>query len=117
MNTNLKFDDIPVVISQMFEKVNRLENFLTRQIEPPKPQRFDFNGALAYLNDLGYTISKSKLQKVCADAKIPCRKFNNRLVFERSELDSWAESHTVAVGNNSDAALNLAASANRKLRR
>jgi hypothetical protein len=65
---------------------------------------------------LGYKISPSKLQKLTADGKIPCYKFNNRLVFERSELDRWIESKTVKVGDNSDVALTLAKRTNCKLR-
>ena len=111
----ISFDRLPVAVTKIWDTVNRIETLLTKPEVSPKPQRFDFNGALDYLNKSGYTMSKSKQQKLCADGKIPCRKFNNRLVFEKSELDAWIESHTVTVGQ-SDAALTLARSANRKMR-
>ena len=111
----ISFDRLPVAVTQIWDTVNRIETLLIKPAESQKPQRFDFNGALHYLNGLGYIMSKSKQQKLCADGKMPCSKFNNRLVFEKSELDAWIESQTVTVGNNS-AALTLAASANFKLR-
>ena len=112
----ISFDRLPVVVSQILDKVNRIEMLLIKPSEPPKKVRFDFNGALVYFNELGYTFSKSKLQKGSATGKIPCHKFNGRLVFEKCELDAWIQSQTVTVGDNS-AALTLSASANRKLRR
>ena len=92
------------------------------KVETPKakaePQRFDFNGTLDYLKGLGYTIGDSKLQKLTAMRKIPCSKFNNRLVFERSALDAWVQSQTIQVADDSEAAaLMLARSASNKLRR
>ena len=115
MNEVLTFDRLPITVTQILDKVNRIEAILIKPSEPPKPQRFDFNGTLDYLNELGYTISSSRLQKLTASGGIPCRKFNNRLVFEKLELDSWVESKCEPVGR-SEAALTLAKSANRKLK-
>ena len=111
---SINFDRLPIAVSQIRDTVNRIEMMLIKPEKPTKPQRFDFNGALDYINESGYVFSKSKMQKVSATGEIPCRKFNNRLVFEKSELDAWIESKTVTVGNNSPA-LSLAKSANRKL--
>ena len=80
------------------------------------PQRFDFKGMLSYVNGQGYTLSKSAGQKKAAAGDIPCYKFNNRLVFEKSELDAWLESQTTKTGNKSNTDLMLARSANRKLK-
>jgi len=110
----LTFDRLPAAVSQLLEKVNRIETLLMRPVEPQKPQRFDFNGALDYLNSLGYTFSKSQLQKSSASRNIPCYRFNGRLIFDKCELDAWVESKCEPVGH-SDAALELARSANRKL--
>ena len=113
----LTFDRLPIAVTQLLEKVNRIETILIKPTEPPKPQRFDFNGALGYLNQQGLTFSKSQMQKKTSAGKIPCKKFNGRLVFDKKELDYWIEAQTVTVGDNSDAALTLAQSANRKLKR
>ena len=113
----LSFDKLPVMTAQLLDKVSRIETLLTKPTEPQKPTRFDFNGALDYFKSSGFIISPSKLQKLTALGDIPCKKFNNRLVFIKCELDAWVESKTISVGSNSDdAALTLAKSANRKLR-
>ena len=111
MNDSLSFDRLPIVVSQMMEKLNRIETLLIKPAEPPKPQRFDLNGALDYLKQSGYVFSKSQMQKLTASGDIPCKKFNSRLVFEQSSLDAWVQSKTVTVGNKSDeASLTLARS-------
>ena len=113
----ISFENMPNMVAEILDRQKRIEIMLCKPIETPKPQRFDFNGALGYLKELGLTFSKSQMQKSAASGNIPCSKFNNRLVFEKSELDDWVQSRTVAVGNKSDeAALTLAQSANRKLR-
>ena len=117
MNTVLTFDQIPVMVGQILEKVNRLEDLLNKPAEPHRPQRFDFSGAIDYFGKMGYTMSPSKLQKLCANKKIPCRKFNSRLIFESVELDAWVKSQTITVGDDSSVALTLSERANRKLRR
>ena len=113
----LTFDRLPIAVTQLLDKVNRIEKILTRPIEAPKPQRFSFIGAVDYLNELGFIISKSKLSKLTADGKLPCSKFNSRLVFEKDELDEWVASQTVTVGDKPEVALTLAKSANRKINR
>ena len=114
MEATISFDRLPVAVTQMMDKLNRIEMMLINTAEPPKPQRFDFDGALSYINEQGYTFSKSKMQKWSATGEIPCRKFNNRLVFEKCEIDAWVQSQTVTVCDKS-AALTLARVANRKL--
>ena len=113
----LTFDQMPMAINQLLDRAIRIESLLSKPTEPPKSQRFDFNGLLSYLNESGYTYSKSQLQKATASGSIPCKKFNNRLVFEQHEIDAWVKSETVSVGDNSGrAALELAKSANNKLK-
>ena len=114
----ITFDNLPAAVGQLLDEVNLIKKLLARPMEAQKPQRFDLKGTLDYLNEQGYIISRGKLQQLTASHAIPCKKFGRRLVFERTELDKWAEEQTVDVGNVSgDAALTLAASANCKLKR
>ena len=118
MINQMSFDRLPSAVAEISDRLSRIEMLLTKPAEPAKPQRFDLIGALNYLNGLCYKTSKSQMQKLTASGRIPCKKFNNKLVFERNELDAWVEAQTVTVDNNSDkAALTLAASANHKLRK
>jgi len=116
MNTILTFDRLPIAVAQIGEQLNRIELYLKKPLEPVRPQRLDSNGVLNYINESGYVYSTSKFQKDTAAGKIPCKKFNNRLVFDKCEIDNWLESQTKAVGQSA-AAMTLAADANRKLRR
>ena len=115
-NEVLTFDRLPIAVNQLIDAVNRIEKMLTRPTEPPNPLRFGFIGAVDYLNGLGFSISKSKLSKLTAEGKLPCYKFNGRIVFEKEKLDEWVASQMVTVGDTSEVALTLAKSANRKRR-
>ena len=114
----MTFENLPAAVSQLQGQLNRIEKLLTKPLAPEKPQRFDFTGVLGYINESGFVLSQSKLQKLCATGKIPSRKFNNRHVFEKCEIDKWVESQTFNVSDHSEAAYTLVESANlsRKLR-
>ena len=72
--------------------------------------------AVSFLCGNGYDISKSLFEKKTATGDVPCKRFHNRrLLFSKKQLLKWAESKCKSVGQ-SDAALTLAKSANRKLR-
>ena len=88
------FEQLPEIAGKLLEKVERIENLLDDTKKHQRTQRFDFDGALAHLNESGYAISVSKLQKLCADKKIPVHKFNNHLYFELSELNDWVNDNT-----------------------
>lgn len=113
---NITFDCLPLLVTKLLEKADRIEMLLTEKKEPAKPQWLGFSNALDYLDNSGLKLSDSKLQKLTASGQIPCSKFNNRLVFDTQELDSWVESQMVKVADKSGVTLALAKSANRKLR-
>ena len=52
-----------------------------------------FSKALVFLERQGYVMSKSKLYKLTALNKIPCKKFGNRLIFDSDELINFCENH------------------------
>lgn len=116
MENKLSFNELPDAVGELLIKVSKIETLLTKPAEPPRPQRFDLNGALAYLNKSGYIISKSQFQKKSATGAIPSRKFNARHVFERSQLDEWVQNQCEPAGHG-DMALTLTRSSNRKTRR
>ena len=117
METNLRFEDIPALLLQQQAQLTRIEMMLARPAVPQKPQQFGVAGLLDYLASLGLPLSKSKQQKLTADGLIPCRKFNNKLIFKQDEIDEWIQSQTSPnVKANGKATLLLAQSATRKLR-
>ena len=63
-------------------------------------------------------LSRSMLYKLSAKNEIPHRKFGKRLVFIRSEIESWMESQTTPkLNRDQKAAKHLAELATRKHRR
>lgn len=84
---------------------------------PKTPENSDtcnFVQALQFLNEKGYTLSKSSLYKLTSAKEIPHKRFKSRLVFSRKDLMQWLESQTVNTNMSSEATLQLARSANRK---
>jgi len=119
METNLTFENIPSVLMQMNSNVNRILALLEKPANPLFPEKFGVAGFHDYFKSLGLEMSPSKQQKLCADGKIPCHKFNSKLVFVKAEIDAWIQSQTspnIKVNGKSDATLLLAKSANRKMK-
>ena len=94
--------------------------FLKVEIPKAKAEPDNLSGsksAVRFLCENGFEVSISLFNKQVCKGVIPCRRFHNkRLLFDKKELISWAESKCEPVGQ-CDAALTLAASANRKLKK
>ena len=73
--------------------------------------------AIAFLQDNGYQLSKSKLYKLTSLGQIPFRYFGRRLIFSRKELLEWVEGQTLSKGDSSETLLTLAKSARDKTKR
>ena len=98
---------------------NVIGKYLKRQ-EPKKVEPDNIAGAeeaIKFLSIHGYEIGLTRFSTMTAKGEIPCKRFQNRrLLFSKKGLLAWAESKCEAVGY-SDAALTLAKSANRKMKR
>lgn len=81
-----------------------------------QPDNLTPDAAVEALEQHGFLISKARLYKLTAKGEVPFRKYGNKLIFSRKELLLWAESLARRVGDKGKAALNIAQSANRKLR-
>jgi len=117
MEQLIKFDDLPREVFLMKETLNRIVSILDRPAVASTPNQFNFDGLLNYLNSIGLSMSKSKQQKLTASGKIPFSKFNNRLVFNKSEIDEWIRANTIKASEESNATLSLALTANRTNRK
>ena len=56
------------------------------------PKYLNTENALAYLKNIGFSMSKSKLYKLTALKSIPVHKNGNNLLFLQKELEQWFES-------------------------
>ncbi|WP_242916322.1 helix-turn-helix domain-containing protein [Pontibacter liquoris] len=77
----------------------------------PKPDRCTFDDALEITG-----LSKSKLYKLTSSNEIPHKRYGNRLIFNRKELEEWVESQTVEKYDTESVALTVARSARSKMK-
>ncbi len=112
--------DIIVTTSEQLEDVvvQALKKVLPMKEEKSDspPDTCSLAQAIAFLQENGYQLSKSKLYKLTSTGQVPFRHFGRRLIFSRKELLDWIKSQTVTRGNPSDALLTLAKSARNKLK-
>ncbi len=94
MNGNVTFDSLPSAIEELAGKVDYIINLLGAKIEKREeiPKYLNTENALAYLKNIGFSMSKSKLYKLTALKSIPVHKNGNNLLFLQKELEQWFES-------------------------
>ncbi len=74
------------------------------------------DGALSYLAEHGYPMSKAKMYKLTSCEEIPCSKFGQKLVFSKKDLLNWAEFQSKPKNSKSEVIQTLAKSAKRKIK-
>ena len=94
MNEKISFDTLPAAVMELVEKVDYIINLLGAKIEKRDeiPKYLNTENALAYLKNIGFSMSKSKLYKLTALKSIPVHKNGNNLLFLQKELEQWFES-------------------------
>lgn len=98
---------------------NAVKKILNKEESKNTPDNISgCKSAVDFLNESGYGISISLVQKATSAGTIPCRRFHNkRLVFSRRELLEWAEKQCQRVGDMSEITLSIADNANSKLKK
>ena len=86
-----------------------------REQRAEPPDTITLTAALELLRENGYPTSKGKIYKLTSANQLPHRKYGNKLVFSRRDLLAWAESQTHIKPDRSEAALEIARSARRKM--
>lgn len=94
MNEKISFDTLPAAVMELVEKVDYIINLLGAKIEKREeiPKYLNTENALAYLKNIVFSMSKSKLYKLTALKSIPVHKNGNNLLFLQKELEQWFES-------------------------
>ena len=94
MNEKISFDTLPAAVMELVEKVDYIINLLGAKIEKREeiPKYLNTENALAYLKNIGFSMSKSKLYKLTALKSIAVHKNGNNLLFLQKELEQWFES-------------------------
>lgn len=86
-------NEIIVIRKEELESIirNVLEEIATKPEE--LPDTLTMEEAAEYLSKKGLKIKKSSMYKLTMDNLIPFRRFGKRkIIFDRIELDQWAES-------------------------
>lgn len=105
-------ENLIILSKKDLEDMLKKASMSAETIEPRK-SAMSIDEAVKYLNDAGYTISKSTIYKNTMDGTIPFQRFGKRrLVFKADDLDQWLESK-ISIEND-DIAVNVAKSAKRK---
>ena len=90
MNTDFVFthDNLPLALSMLFGKVSRLEQLLERPITTTQvtDQWFDLNQLCDYLPGKP---AKATIYGKVHSRTLPHKKVGKRLMFLKSEIDSW----------------------------
>jgi excisionase family DNA binding protein len=112
----ITFDNLPQAIGHLTEQVDELKKLLTRKHirEPTLQNKLSVDRAIALMSDHGLTISRSKLYKLTSKQQIPFSKFNNRIVFNKEDLDDWITENTSSKTNFYDNIKNVVESAKYK---
>jgi excisionase family DNA binding protein len=84
MERNITFDQLPNLVSSLFEKMESIERLLTEKTTPPttdQKELLSMKEAAKFLN-----LSTATIYSKVSRRELPCMKQNNRLYFMQSEL-------------------------------
>lgn len=88
--TEITFNELPKVVSQLAEKLNNIERLLLAQNngkEPETDKFFSIKEAAEFIN-----LSVPTVYGLVHRSAIPCMKRNKRLYFSKFELKEWISS-------------------------
>lgn len=92
--SEINYNNLPEIVGEFWEDVKTIKELLKKkESEVSIPQKLTFSKALVFLEGQGYVMSKSKLYKLTALNKIPCKKIGHRLIFDSDELINFCENH------------------------
>ncbi|TPE42490.1 helix-turn-helix domain-containing protein [Pontibacter mangrovi] len=82
---NLTFEKLPQAVSELHDKVSRIEQLLLeRQVAEKEEEMFTVAQAAAFLK-----LSVGTVYLKVSNREIPVNKKGNRLYFYKSELEKW----------------------------
>lgn len=90
-----KFDSLICSIESIEKKLEK-SNLDNQDVT----KNLNLEGAIKFLNQNGFFISKSSIYKLTSTNSIPFKRFGNKLFFVESELLSWASSKLYKKENN-----------------
>jgi hypothetical protein len=85
------FETLPQQVDNLMSEILEIKRILLERKEKPTvlQQYLGSKEALSELKAMGYSISWSKFTKMVASRTIPCHKLDNKLLFNREDLQNW----------------------------
>jgi hypothetical protein len=83
--------------------------------EPEVKKKLSFSEAVSFLKEIGYGIGESQLYKKTMNNIIPCKRFGRKIIFDRDELQTWAENRAKNNRGQNTVTASVAESAKCKL--
>jgi len=90
------FEQLPAAVSEMLSDISEIKKILLKKHkrEPTDSKKISLNDAIVFISNNGVKVSRSKLYKLTSSKQIPFSKFNNKLVFNESEILIWITNNT-----------------------
>lgn len=87
------FNHLPYKVDQIYKELIELKSILQKKNKSPTEhaQCLDITGVIKYLGEQGYKLSLSTLYKFTAERKVPHSKFLGKLIFNKTDVITWAE--------------------------
>lgn len=118
LTQELSFEVMPKAIGQLLNEVAEIKKLLIfKPPSEPGERSLSVEMAIKVFADNGIMISKSKLYKLTSKQKIPCYRFNQRLIFKKSELIDWIELQIKDNDTRNKSVEVISKSANSKLKK
>lgn len=108
----ITFDQLPHVVAEIREDIALIKRILSEKSckkAPLQDQRLTLNNFVEYVKEATgiEEISKATIYNKSSQGKIPSHKFNNRLIFYKSEVDKWIESEFMSKAESSSIGIQL----------
>lgn len=86
---NLTFDQLPQQVVFLTKEIAELKRLMTEKDKPdPLPEWLNMDQLINYLPSKP---ARQTIYGLVNRKKIPCHRINNRLFFDRKEIDQWLE--------------------------
>lgn len=100
------------------EEIEDIVRKVIKDYMSPKPipvrDVISLTEAVAFLNESGYPTGKGTIYKLTSANKIPYKKYGNKLMFSRKELQVWVQGQVVNITDTSSASISLVKSASKR---
>lgn len=95
------FNNLPNKVDQIYTELMNLKLIIEKKNKSPteRTQHLSITEVVRCLETEGYKISQSSIYKLTAKQKVPHSKFLGKLIFNKTDIITWAETQLNSKGN------------------